>query len=94
MVCRLLNLLQHNPPVLTTLKDKPYEKISRKVEKISVASASVLILGKQKWQTLCYKLSFLMFEEIKCEVEGQHSELPNEIESGETSDNTLKNLLA
>ena len=33
-------------------------------------------------------------ENVLREVDGRHSGLPIEIESGETSDNTLKNLLA
>ena len=33
-------------------------------------------------------------ENVLREDEGRHSELPVEIESGETSDNSLKNLLA
>ena len=33
-------------------------------------------------------------ENVLRKVEGRHSGLPIEIESGETSDNTLKNLMA
>ena len=33
-------------------------------------------------------------ENVLREVEGRHSELPIEIESGKSSDNTLKHLLA
>ena len=43
----------------------------------------------------CYKLlSAKETENLLREAKGRHSEFPTEIESGETSGNTLKNLLA
>ena len=41
----------------------------------------------------CELLSAEEIENVLREVEGRHSELPNEIESGETSDQYIKKLI-